>query len=501
LYNRAYFDQIIDTRNDNEGRICSLTALKNDNVYNYVNVYAPNDHYKAIKFYEEVEEWVKETINKHPTATIIISGDFNFVFSQENDSIGRQTKKQEEILAKCVKRFMNRYGFIDSYRSIHQWGGFTWGRDNPTIIRSRLDHILIKDNMSQNILQSYTNKAPNESDHLLVYTEIEIEEMKFGPGIQRCNSELLNNAEILNRVDKKLQEHMSEMPKDWNPHQKLDYIKMHTRNILLAEGKMKAKQDKIEIDFYNQELDTLNKKQEKLLIAANNKQGDVNELINEIDKIKEAIDMLECMIEPCKDRLTKKLIFRSRVKWAEEGEKSNKYFLNTLKERQKRLQIRKIIANGRIHNTQTDIEKAIHKFYKELYAKEETKDIKKDENQMFKDLPKISSESKNKMKQKLTKEEMKNSLFTCKESAPGPDGITYGVYKKLWNIFGDLIYNAWEYSNDIGKLAPTQRDAVINLLEKKGKDKTKIENLRPISLSNCDIKICTKAIALRTNGV
>jgi len=39
------------------------------------------------------------------------------------------------------------------------------------------------------------------------------------------------------------------------------------------------------------------------------------------------------------------------------------------------------------------------------------------------------------------------------------------------------------------------------LLEKNGKDKSKLENLRPISLSNCDIKLCTKALALRVNKV
>jgi hypothetical protein len=38
-------------------------------------------------------------------------------------------------------------------------------------------------------------------------------------------------------------------------------------------------------------------------------------------------------------------------------------------------------------------------------------------------------------------------------------------------------------------------------LDKKGKDNSIITNLRPISLSNCDMKLCTKTIALRTNKV
>jgi len=97
--------------------------------------------------------------------------------------------------------------------------------------------------------------------------------------------------------------------------------------------------------------------------------------------------------------------------------------------------------------------------------------------------------------------ELHAALLTCEESAPGPDGLTYGVYKKAWDIFGPLISKSWDYSNRIGELSTSQKDSTITLLEKKGKDRAIIENLRPISLSNCDIKICTKTIALRTNKV
>jgi hypothetical protein len=40
------------------------------------------------------------------------------------------------------------------------------------------------------------------------------------------------------------------------------------------------------------------------------------------------------------------LLFQSRAKWDEEGEKSTKYFLNLVKERQNKKLIRKITSNG-----------------------------------------------------------------------------------------------------------------------------------------------------------
>ena len=120
---------------------------------------------------------------------------------------------------------------------------------------------------------------------------------------------------------------------------------------------------------------------------------------------------------------------------------------------------------------------------------------------MFKDLPKLSDDDKQKLDTVITLDELKETLSTCKESAPGPDGLTYGALKGTWEVMGPLILASWSHSCKLGETSQTQRMAVISLLEKKGKDKRIIENLRPISLSNCDIKLCTKTLALRINTV
>ncbi len=105
------------------------------------------------------------------------------------------------------------------------------------------------------------------------------------------------------------------------------------------------------------------------------------------------------------------------------------------------------------------------------------------------------------LEQPITLDELKATLKTCDESAPGPDGLTYKTIEHSWDVVGPLILDSWNLSQNIGMTSSSQRHAVITLLEKKGKDKAKLENLRPISLSNCDIKLCTKALALRTNKV
>ena len=47
----------------------------------------------------------------------------------------------------------------------------------------------------------------------------------------------------------------------------------------------------------------------------------------------------------------------------------------------------------------------------------------------------------------------------------------------------------------------SQKQAVITLIEKKGKDRSFLDNWRPISLVNVDAKIMSKAIATRIKNV
>ena len=81
--------------------------------------------------------------------------------------------------------------------------------------------------------------------------------------------------------------------------------------------------------------------------------------------------------------------------------------------------------------------------------------------------------------------------------SPGSDGITTEFYKIFWNDIKLYLINSLNYSNQIGELTELQKQGIITLLHKTGKDINKLENWRPISLLNVDIKIATKAIANR----
>ena len=61
----------------------------------------------------------------------------------------------------------------------------------------------------------------------------------------------------------------------------------------------------------------------------------------------------------------------------------------------------------------------------------------------------------------------------------------------------DSINDSYEF----GELSNSQQQAIITLIEKKGKDKRMIKNWRPISLINVDAKIISKVLAKRLEKV
>ena len=97
----------------------------------------------------------------------------------------------------------------------------------------------------------------------------------------------------------------------------------------------------------------------------------------------------------------------------------------------------------------------------------------------------------------ISLEELLTTLKSCTDSAPGPDGIPYSLIRLTWPIYGPLLLNSWDYSLKMGILTHSHRTSYLRLIPKEGKDVTLLKNWRPITLSNCDIKIITKTISSR----
>ena len=75
-----------------------------------------------------------------------------------------------------------------------------------------------------------------------------------------------------------------------------------------------------------------------------------------------------------------------------------------------------------------------------------------------------------------------------KNISPGNDGLTVEFYIAFWPLIATLLVDSLNYAFEYGELSNSQKQAIITLIEKKGKDKRLIKNWRPISLINMDVR-------------
>ena len=142
-------------------------------------------------------------------------------------------------------------------------------------------------------------------------------------------------------------------------------------------------------------------------------------------------------------------------------------------------------------------------FYEDLYARKSAKTDQECLSYLEKvNTPKLSEEERDICDGQLSIQECWNALNSMQNGkSPGNDGLSKEFYVCFFAELGDLLVNTQNYSFKCGELTTSQKQAIITLIEKKGRDKRLIKNWRPISLLNVDVKIAPKAMALRIKPV
>ena len=209
-------------------------------------------------------------------------------------------------------------------------------------------------------------------------------------------------------------------------------------------------------------------------------------------------------LEEIYNYITKGIILRSKTDWYELGEKSTKYFFNLEKRNKAKSYIRMILTESSSEITESKaILSELKSFYSKLYEQRSTK-TKADCLHYISNVrvPKLSEEDRTICEGKLSKKECYDALLSLgNNKSPGNDGLSKEFYVCSFNEIHPFLIQALNYSFRHAKLSISQRQAVITLIEKKGKDKRCIKIWRPTSLMNVDTKIASRAIALRLKKV
>lgn len=113
----------------------------------------------------------------------------------------------------------------------------------------------------------------------------------------------------------------------------------------------------------------------------------------------------------------------------------------------------------------------------------------------------ITLEQQADLEREVSKDELKKAVWDCGiDKSPGPDGFTFGFYRRFWNIIEKDVFEAVNYFFNSGVIPKGCNSSFIALIPKIP-DANLVKDFRPISLIGSLYKIIAKILANRLVGV
>jgi hypothetical protein len=449
----------------NRGHQFKLTC-GNGEVLKIFNIYAPNgfDVHKNNFFntiFEDTAAW---------DGPIIIGGDFNTTMGPA-ERHNRGVTAAELRTAEIVKNHVENQNLVDCWDS---GTGFTWRKGKSM---SRLDRIYTR-------VPSYEMKSLKvkwtltTSDHAgLVLTLAHKQHTHQRNEHVKLDNTVVQNKELLAELTSYVTEQL-QTATDLTPHVKLEFAKMSIRTKALEIMGRNRRKENERLRLINEGI----KENMRLLTVYTDPRQQII-LAGELEELNKEKDELLC-------KQGEALAMRAKTKWYNEGERSNKYFLNLLKRHNESSEMKALLINGQEVTDDVGIRNEVTQFYHELYNKDEAALTIDDHflDEMFT----VDEATNCGIGAPVTLNELWLTLKPTKATTPGPDGISNTYLKKLWGIIGPLILEAWNFSLRTGVLPPSHKTSLLRLIPKAGKDHKLLKNWRPITLSNCDHKLITR---------
>ena len=158
----------------------------------------------------------------------------------------------------------------------------------------------------------------------------------------------------------------------------------------------------------------------------------------------EQLEILKLEHENIYEELSKGAIIRLKATLYENGEKSNKYFLNLESHQKVKSSVRKVFNEELLVTDPKKILGVIEGFYSGLYMKDDLEPSENLMNTFWENplMPRLSVGDSEVCEGKLTIQKCVKSLDSFEPNkSPGNDGLTLTAefYKLFWNIVGELL--------------------------------------------------------------
>ncbi|GJY46090.1 RNA-directed DNA polymerase, eukaryota [Tanacetum coccineum] len=210
-----------------------------------------------------------------------------------------------------------------------------------------------------------------------------------------------------------------------------------------------------------------------------NKRTEVVNSLQEIDKL-QAMEMAQ----------------KAKIKWCIEGDENSSFFHGMINKRRSQLSIRDIMAIGVLIEDSYNVKHEFYKHFSDRFAI--PMDQRAHIDMVFPNS--ITLEQQADLEREVSKDEQK-AVWDCGiDKSRGPDGFTFGFYRRFWNTIENDVFEAVKYFFNSGVIPKGCNSSFIALILKIP-DANLVKDFRPISLIGSLYKIIAKILANSLVGV
>lgn len=476
---------------DPEGRLLIAKLTIEEKSFFITNIYAPNNCHDQDDFIKTLSQ---QLISKTDTSKVIIAGDWNITLNRI-DKLGGIPWKATSSRNTLVD-LMDELNLTDIYRELHPKSkSFTYV-SKPLNLKSRIDYFLAPRSLSCDVRQAEI-RISTAPDHNAIFLSIDIKsEFARGPGLWKFNNTLLEDINYQELITFYYPQIIRKYPKVTDKQLLWELIKMDLRSKTIDYSKRKRRELRSKEEALQKELQELD------FEICNGNYLD-QDILEKFESAKEELKRLH-------ETRGKEAMFRSKMKWVEQGEKPTKYFFNLEKTNYEKKLIREVkLENEEIVSNPAQVNKEIEVFYKKMYT---AKINRNGDNHLFEqkfndfiedlNIPQVNDEEQSFLEKDLTINEMKEAINSFADNkSPGEDGFTKEFYQTFFDLLCKDLLNSFNEAFRKSSLSISQKRGTITLIPKGDENLTELKNWRPISLLNIDYKILTKILAKRLEKV
>ncbi|GJY55089.1 hypothetical protein Tco_0446753 [Tanacetum coccineum] len=188
---------------------------------------------------------------------------------------------------------------------------------------------------------------------------------------------------------------------------------------------------------------------------------------------------------------------KAKIQWAIEGDENSKFYHGIINRKRANLSIKGIMVDGEWVDDPSRVKEEFRSYFSSRFQPSGNSCSRL--NFRFPNL--LSHDQAADLEIRITQDEIRTAVWNCGENkSPGPDGFTFELFHKFWDVIGADFCVAVEWFFQHSSFTKGCNSFFIALIPKI-LDSKFVSDYRPISLIGSLYKVVTKVLATRLSFV